>query len=105
FRAVRHQGTASAKARPEDRESGRLVALGRGHEDGAVAGRSNSVVRVEVAVAEKQTEVVGRRVARDVAGERGPRRPFLVEPREFVTDRVLAFEHALRAAAEPLRIS
>ena len=88
---VVHERADAAEDRPEDRQPERAVALGRRHEDRLLGHRAHAVVRVVVAEAEEDEEVVVRlRSCRDVLDQRGAGRPFGVEPGQLVVERVRA---------------
>ena len=69
------------------------------------AGGARAVVRVVVAVAEEQAEVVVGGVLGDVVDQRRAGRPFGVEPVELVAERVALLEHAIGSLAEHQRIA
>ena len=101
FGRVVHQRADAAEDRREDRQADRRVALGGGHQDRRAGGRAHAVIRVVVAIAEEDAEVVvARRAARCDRPAPGSSGPSASSHVELVGDRVGLVEHALRPASE-----
>ena len=64
FRRVVHQRAHASKERLKHAEADRRIALGRRHEHGAAGAGPRPVIRLVVAVAEEQAEIVATRRAR-----------------------------------------
>src|SRR5206468_5581857 len=100
FRRVVHDRAHRPEQRRKDRQPDGLVALGGRDEDGAAPRGARAVVRLVVAVAEKQAEVVVAVVAPEIVHQRRTGRAFRVKPFQLVIERMAPREHTLGAAAE-----
>src|SRR5207249_5995256 len=73
--------------------------------DGAAPRGARAVVRLVVAVAEKQAEVVVAVVAPEIVHQRRTGRAFRVKPFQLVIERMAPLEHTLGAAGEQAGIA
>ena len=92
FWRVVHQRAHTPEDRREDREANRGVTLGGRNQNGATTGRADAVIRVVVAITEEEAVVVARRVAPEMADERGRCRTLCVKPGQFVRERMRRVE-------------
>ena len=84
FERVVHERADAAEHRRIDAEAERAVALRRRHQDRLRRHRAAAVIRVVIAEAEEDEEVVVGFVRLDVLDQRRARRPFGLEPRQLV---------------------
>ena len=85
FEGVVHERAHAAEDRRIDAEPERAVAFRGRHQDRLRRHRAAAVIRVVVAEAEEDEEVVVGFVRLDVLDQRRARRPFRFEPRQLVT--------------------